>query len=563
MAKRLARVIVVEATERPTDPLVARRSQAPVTPAGQITGRAPIRGSSAADGRPDYRPAGAVHGRAHRQRHSSSRPSTCSHPGWSSWAGARTPRSSAWARPMAFTTCVVPDGAGGAYVAWVDSRLGAPDIYLTRLTSCRRDGLRLARGGIAGLLGAAFSVQPRCLLGRRGRRDFSRGRTFALGTPRRSTWSESGRCEPLASGWTDGGVPVASGAPDQYSPCSSPMEQAARSSSGRAVSRTGSVRACSISRAAGSAVTQAGRPPERASDPGTEGVAGPEPLSRRARVSCRSCGEAPRRERAGAQKSARLDPSQSPTRPGQRAQSRSRAAAMEISEPRLARSRGRHLLVGLGANGATAQGALKAADARRQRSDRLRLAGRRGSRSPTRSRSRRRRFFPARAAHSRLGGSARTARASDIYAARLNRRRHSKLPTGSRAGCRSAPRPGSSTRPQSLPMAMEARSWCGATRVSEAAGSFLAARRSGVDPARLIKVETNSGYARITWAGRAADRRCVPGLPGHDPQASGTCSACCRPTTARTSCSRIKPPRSGTEVQYRLGDPEPRARSDS
>jgi hypothetical protein len=31
---------------------------------------------------------------------------------------------------------VIPDGAGGAYAAWVDSRLEEPDIYLQRLTAC-------------------------------------------------------------------------------------------------------------------------------------------------------------------------------------------------------------------------------------------------------------------------------------------------------------------------------------------------------------------------------------------------------------------------------------------
>ena len=59
---------------------------------------------------------------------------------------------------------VIPDGAGGAYAAWVDSRLEEPDIYLQRFTACGEAVAGWPSGGsTSARAGASHSFPGRAL----------------------------------------------------------------------------------------------------------------------------------------------------------------------------------------------------------------------------------------------------------------------------------------------------------------------------------------------------------------------------------------------------------------
>ncbi|MGH3055992.1 MAG: hypothetical protein ACRDL7_13540, partial [Gaiellaceae bacterium] len=112
---------------------------------------------------------------------------------------------------------VVPDGSGGAYVAWVDARLVAPDIYLTRFTASGSVAAGWPDGGLP-VCSASLSQYnlDACADGAGGVilawQDFRSGHSSEIYVER------VGADHAPASGWADGGVPAANGAPDQYSP---------------------------------------------------------------------------------------------------------------------------------------------------------------------------------------------------------------------------------------------------------------------------------------------------------------------------------------------------------
>jgi len=115
---------------------------------------------------------------------------------------------------------VIPDGAGGAYAAWVDSRLEEPDIYLQRFTACGEAVSGWPLGGR--VVCSARQSQYNLDAGPDGQggvllvwQDFRDERSTIY--VQRIT--ESG--EP-APGWPEGGMAPAPGGREQAAPCVAP-----------------------------------------------------------------------------------------------------------------------------------------------------------------------------------------------------------------------------------------------------------------------------------------------------------------------------------------------------
>ena len=387
---------------------------------------------------------------------------------------------------------LVPDGSGGAYVAWVDSRLGAPDIYLTRLTISGTTATVWPEGGFP-VCSAPLSQYnlDACSDGAGGVllawQDFRSGHASQVCAAR------IGADHASAAGWTDGGVAVASGAADQYSP-----HVVSDGTGGAFViwqSREASGLGARMQHLSGAGSLAQGWPASGAPIlPGQEGVAG---LS----LSRESTGQLQIlwRSAAGgnvAIKSALLDPSSAPDSAWAAGAVTLTSGAIEISEPRLARLADGTLLVSW-AEWRGGLGILKA-----------QMLSATGGIAPN---------WPAAgltiadsvavstpAILSVSGGAIlawedlRAGTGPDIYAARVTAA--STLDTGwesggvplcTAAGVQYAPALSADGNGGAIAV------WSDA--VSEASSSFLAARQSGSDPSRLIRVETNSGYARITW----------------------------------------------------------------
>ena len=388
---------------------------------------------------------------------------------------------------------LVPDGVGGAYVAWVDSRLGAPDIYLTRLTISGTTAAGWPEGGFP-VCSAPLSQYnlDACSDGAGGVllawQDFRSGHASQVYAAR------IGADHGVAAGWTDGGVPLASGAADQYSP-----RIVADGAGGAFViwqSREASGLGARIQHLSSSSTVAQGWPSAGAPIlPGQEGVAGVS-LSRESTGQLQLLWRGAASGGGLALKSALLDPSSAPDSASTPTAVTLSSGAIEISEPRLARLADGTLLVSW-AEWREGQGILKAqmlsaggGIAPNWPAGGLTIADSVAVSTPA--------ILPVSGGAIIAWEDLRAGTGPDIYAARVTEAgtldtgwESGGVPICTAAGVQYAPALSADGNGGAIAV------WSDA--VSEASGSFLAARQSGSDPARLIRVETNSGYARITW----------------------------------------------------------------
>jgi hypothetical protein len=389
---------------------------------------------------------------------------------------------------------VESDGSGGSYVAWVDSRLGAPDIYLARVTSSGATASGWPEGGMPVCTAplSQYNVDA-CSDGAGG--VLLAWQDFRSGHNSRVYVARIGPSGAAASGWSEGGVPVATGSPDQYSP------RIATDGSGGAFviwqSREPNGLGARMQHLTSSGAAASGWPAAGAAlITGTAQVAGLS-LSLENNGQLQVVWSAAQDSSRVTLKSAWLDPSSVPDSAWATVAITLSSGAKEISEPRLARCANGSLMVAWsewrGGLGSIKAQELDASGSRASGwpADAVTLADSVAIAEPA--------ILPATQGGGILAWEdRRNGSSSDIYAAKLDAdgTRDGNWPSGGVPVCTAA---GMQYAP-----AIAADGNGGAIVVwsdesIEAAGSYLAARQSKLDPARLIRVETNSGYARITW----------------------------------------------------------------
>ncbi|MGH7742946.1 MAG: hypothetical protein ACRENS_13100, partial [Candidatus Eiseniibacteriota bacterium] len=441
---------------------------------------------------------------------------------------------------------VVPDGSGGAYVAWVDDRLVAPDIYLTRFTASGSVAAGWPDGGLP-VCSASLSQYnlDACADGAGGVilawQDFRSGHSSEVYVERVSV------DHAPASGWPDGGVPAANGAPDQYSPrlVSDGAGGAfviwqSRESSGlgariQHLSTTGSV--ASGWPAAGAVLLSGGT--------NVAGINASRDGSGHLDLVWRCAPDS-----SGLRlMSAKLDPSSVPTEGWAASATTLSSGAIENSEPRLARCADGSLLIGwaalegtsallkiqrLDANGALASG---------WPADGATLATTAAIAPPA--------LLPISSGGAFVAWEDhRTAGSPDIFASRIDGdgTRNASWDSSGVAVCTAAGvqySPGLSSDGNGGAIAV----WSDAAM--DASGSYLAARQVAGDPTQLLHVETNSEFAKLTWA--------VPTAEGESYQAyradaAGEWSLLSNITPDDSSHAVLEDRAApgGAEVQYRL-----------
>ena len=439
---------------------------------------------------------------------------------------------------------LVPDGSGGAYLAWVDSRLGAPDIYLTRLTISGATATGWPEGGFP-VCSAPLSQYnlDACSDGAGGVllawQDFRSGHASQVYAARIAADHAS------AAGWTDGGVAVASGAADQYSP------RIVTDGTGGAFviwqSREASGLGARMQHLSGTSTVAQGWPSAGAPIlPAQEGVAG-------VSLSRESTGQLQILWRGAsgsglALKASLLDPSSAPDSAWAGGAITLSSGAVEISEPRLVRLADGTLLVSW-AEWREGQGILKA--------QMLSVTGGLAPNWPAAGLTIADSVAVSTPAILPLSGGAiiawedlRSGTGPDIYAARITEAgtldpnwQPGGVPICTAAGVQYAPALSADGNGGAIAV------WSDA--VSEASGSFLAARQSGSDPARLIKVETNSGYARITWEIAPGSGDLFPAYRANDAAEWKLLKVLALTDSSRVVLEDTSAPL-GAEVQYRL-----------